>query len=88
MRHHDDSLEALLATLAWRRAKRKAKRWAMVIPFLTLPFLMPWLELSRQAPVKTQEAAVIGPWMLPVKAEPPVVLGPWMLRPDRSSLDL
>jgi hypothetical protein len=56
----------------------------MVVPFLTLPFLMPCLELYRQIPVKAEPSAVVGPWMLRVKAEPPVVVGPWMLKADRS----
>jgi hypothetical protein len=50
-----------------------------VVPFLTLPFLIPCLELYRQIPVKAESPTVVGPWMLPVKAEPPVVVGPWML---------
>jgi hypothetical protein len=79
MRHDVDSLEALQATLAWSRAKRRARQWAMVVPFLTLPFLIPCIELYRQIPVKAESPTVVGPWMLPVKAEPPVVVGPWML---------
>jgi hypothetical protein len=79
MRHDIDSLEALLASLAWRRAKRRARQWAIVVPFLALPILLPCLELYRQMPVKAESQTVVGPWMLPVKAEPPVVVGPWML---------
>jgi hypothetical protein len=82
MRHDVDSLKSLKATVAWSDAKRRARRWAIVVPFLALPFLIPCVEFYRQ-PVKA-EPAVVGPWMLPVKAEPPVVVGPWMLKVDRS----
>lgn len=87
MRHDVDSLEALQATLAWSRAKRRARQWAIgaiAVPFLALPILMPCLELYRQIPVKAEAPTVVGPWMLRVRAEPPVVVGPWMLKVDKS----
>ena len=84
MRHDVDSLEALQATLAWSRAKRRARQWAIAVLFLALPILMPCLELYRQIPVKAEAPTVVGPWMLRVRAEPPVVVGPWMLKVDKS----
>ena len=55
MRHDVDSLEALQANLAWSRAKRRARQWAIVVPFLALPILN---ALLRALPSDTGKGRV------------------------------
>ena len=82
MFHDADSLKALQSKLAWMRVKRVARQWAIALPFLALPVLLPCAELSRSTQVK-DEPSVVGPWMLRVKADP-VAVGPWIFGRDNS----
>jgi hypothetical protein len=63
-----DSLEALQATLARGRTKRRARQWWLMVPVLVAIGLGCFGALHQTAP----------------KSQHPVLVGPWMLKADRS----
>jgi hypothetical protein len=59
-----DSLEALQATLAWSRMKRRARQWALMVPVLTALIGFGYFDAWRQTAPKSQHPVLVGPWML------------------------
>jgi hypothetical protein len=56
-----DSLEALQATLAWSRMKRRAKRWALAVPVIALAFGIACIDASHQTVQKARHPVVWDP---------------------------
>ena len=61
-----DSLEALQATLAWSRIKRRAKRWVLPVPIFAFAFGIACIDASHQTVQKARHPVIVGPWMLKV----------------------
>jgi len=59
-----DGLEALQATLAWSRTKRRARQWLLVVPVLTLAIGLGCFDALHQTAPKPQHPVLVGPWML------------------------
>ena len=59
-----DSLEALQATLARSRTKRRAKLWVLMVPILTVAIGLGCFDALRQTTPKPQHPVLVGPWML------------------------
>jgi hypothetical protein len=59
-----DSLEALQATLAWSRTKRRGRQWVLMIPVFTVAIGLGCFEALHQTTPKSQHPVIVGPWML------------------------
>jgi hypothetical protein len=61
-----DSLEALQATLAWNRTKRRVRQWVLTVPVLAVAIGLGCFDALHQTAPKSQHPVLLGPWMLKV----------------------
>ena len=59
-----DSLEALQATLARSRTKRRTVQLVLMLPVLTVAIGLGCFGALHQTAPKSQHPVLVGPWML------------------------